>query len=94
MIFCITIVLFEKDCDDSSDEKNCRTVFYDEEKYLKNKPPPPPKGLNKLPVTARYIPHIHNIPPTMFQRGDNGHSRDERDSADSPAEVQPSDVLG
>ena len=28
-----------KDCDDSSDEKNCRMVSYDKEKYLKNKPP-------------------------------------------------------
>ena len=29
-------------------------VSFDEEKYLKNKPPPPPAGLNKLPVTIRY----------------------------------------
>ena len=42
-----------QDCDDSSDEKNCRTVSFDGEKYLKNKPPPPPTGLEKLPVTAR-----------------------------------------
>ena len=91
------MVLFEKDCDDSSDEKNCRTVFYDEEKYLKNKPPPPPKGLNKLPVTARYtLPHIHAIlqPPIILQRGDISHSRDQRDPADSPVEVQPSNDLG
>ena len=29
-------------------------VSFDEEKYLKNKPPPPPTGLNNLPVTVRY----------------------------------------
>ena len=45
--------LFQKDCDDSSDEKNCRTIDFDEEKYLKTKPPPPPKGQDRLPVTAR-----------------------------------------
>ena len=28
-------------------------VSFDEEKYLKNKPPPPPQGLDKLSVTAR-----------------------------------------
>ena len=43
-----------QDCDDSSDEKKCRMVSFDEEKYLKNKPPPPPRGLEKLSVTARY----------------------------------------
>ena len=55
---------------------------------MKNKPPPPPKGLDKLPVTARYIPvvlEILNPLETVLQRGDNGHSRNERDSADSPA---------
>ena len=44
-----------QDCDDSSDEKKCRMVSFDEEKYLKNKPPPPLRGLEKLTVTARYI---------------------------------------
>ena len=28
-------------------------VSFDKEKYLKNKPPPPPQGLDKLCVTAR-----------------------------------------
>ena len=45
--------IFSKDCDDSSDEKNCRMVSFDSEKYLKNKPPPPPAGLEKLLVIAR-----------------------------------------
>ena len=44
-----------KDCDDSSDEKNCRMVSYDKEKYLKNKPPSPPKGMDKLPISVRYV---------------------------------------
>ena len=48
------LIFSKKDCDDSSDEKNCRTVSFDDEKYLKNKPPPPPKGMDKLPVTARF----------------------------------------
>ena len=47
-----------KDCDDSSDEKNCRMVSYDKEKYLKNKPPSPPKGMDKLPISVRYIFNI------------------------------------
>ena len=42
-----------KDCDDSSDEKNCRMVSYDKEKYLKNKPPSPPHGMDKLPIAVR-----------------------------------------
>ena len=44
------IYILEKDCDDSSDEKNCRTIDFDEEKYLKTKPP---KGQDRLPVTSR-----------------------------------------
>ena len=47
------ILLDLQDCDDSSDEKNCRTINFDKDKYLNNKPPPPPKGKGKLPVTAR-----------------------------------------
>lgn len=42
-----------KDCDDSSDEKNCRTISFDKEKYLKNKPPSPPKGMDKLQISVR-----------------------------------------
>ena len=42
-----------QDCDDSSDEKNCRMVSFDVEKYLKNKPPSPPMGLDKLPISVR-----------------------------------------
>ena len=44
-----------QDCDDSSDEKNCRMVSFDAEKYLKNKPPPSPHGIQTLPVTVRYF---------------------------------------
>ena len=51
---CVYLFPIKQDCDDSSDEKNCRMVSFDKEKYLKNKPPPPTNGLNKLPVTARY----------------------------------------
>ena len=40
-----------KDCDDVSDEKNCKIVALDPEKYLKSKPPP--SGGKKLPVTVR-----------------------------------------
>ena len=51
--------IFYQDCDDSSDEKNCRMVSFDEEKYLKNKPPPSPTGMQKLPITVRLqYPHI------------------------------------
>ena len=49
----IPFFYFPQDCDDSSDEKNCRTISFDEEKYLKNKPPPPPEGSSYLPITAR-----------------------------------------
>merc|ERR1719474_853343 len=38
-----------EDCDDVSDEKNCKTIAIDPEKYLKSKPPP--SGGKKLPVT-------------------------------------------
>ena len=48
----IVTSLFQ-DCDDSSDEKNCRTVSFDEQKYLKNKPPPPAVGIDKLQITPR-----------------------------------------
>ena len=40
------------DCDDVSDEKNCRTIYIDPAKYLKSKPPPS-VGDAKLPVTLR-----------------------------------------
>ena len=32
-------MMIKKDCDDISDEKNCKTVAIDPEKYLKSKPP-------------------------------------------------------
>ena len=44
-----------KDCDDVSDEKNCRTIAIDPEKYLKSKPPPSLKAGTKLPITLRYL---------------------------------------
>ena len=53
MIKSIPFVHSLKDCDDSSDEKNCRMVSFDEEKYLKNKPPSPPQGMDKLPISVR-----------------------------------------
>ena len=42
-----------EDCDDVSDEKNCRTVYIDPEKYLKSKPPPSNEDDAKLPVILR-----------------------------------------
>ena len=42
-----------EDCDDVSDEKNCRTVYVDPEKYLKSKPPPSNQEDAKLPVVLR-----------------------------------------
>ena len=45
-------ICFQKDCDDVSDEKNCKIVALDPEKYLKSKPPP--SAGKKLPVTLRY----------------------------------------
>ena len=42
-----------KDCDDVSDEKNCRTIAIDPEKYLKSKPPPSLQAGTKLPVMLR-----------------------------------------
>ena len=44
-----------KDCDDVSDEKNCRTVYIDPEKYLKSKPPPSTENDSKLPIKLRYF---------------------------------------
>ena len=42
-----------EDCDDVSDEKNCRTVAIDPEKYLKSKPPPSLQAESKLPIKLR-----------------------------------------
>ena len=39
-----------EECDDVSDEINCRTIYVDEKKYLKNKPPPAPSNSGKLSV--------------------------------------------
>ena len=50
-IFLNSYFVMFKDCDDVSDEKNCKTVAIDPEKYLKSKPPP--SGGKKLPVTLR-----------------------------------------
>ena len=47
----ILIEICVKECDDVSDEKNCKIVALDPEKYLKSKPPP--SGGEKLPVTLR-----------------------------------------
>ena len=43
-----------KECDDVSDEKNCRTVYIDPEKYLKTKPPPSIIENSKLPLKLRF----------------------------------------
>ena len=40
----------KQDCGDVSDEKQCKIVSLDEEKYLKDKTPPPFKKGEKLPV--------------------------------------------
>ena len=42
-----------QDCDDVSDEKNCRIIYVDPEKYLKSKPPPSTEIDSKLPVQIR-----------------------------------------
>ena len=42
-----------QDCDDVSDEKNCRTIFIDPEKYLKSKPPPSIESGSKLSIELR-----------------------------------------
>ena len=47
--------LISKDCDDVSDEKNCKIIFIDPEKYLKSKPPPSADSLSKLPISLRYF---------------------------------------
>ena len=48
-----------KDCDDVSDEKNCKTVYIDPEKYLKSKPPPSIDPNSKLPVILKYEKYTH-----------------------------------
>ena len=45
--------VLSKDCDDVSDEKNCRIVYIDQEKYLKSKPPPSTESDAKLPIRLR-----------------------------------------
>ena len=60
ILYCICSVLSKsslpfQDCDDSSDEKNCQMVSFDKEKYLKNKPPPSSPGVQKLPISVRYL---------------------------------------
>ena len=40
-----------EDCDDVSDEKKCKTISIDPEKYLKSKPPRSVDALFKLPIT-------------------------------------------
>ena len=39
-----------EECDDVSDETNCKTVYVDEKKYLKSKPPPSPSNTGRLSV--------------------------------------------
>ena len=42
-----------QDCDDVSDEKNCRTIYIDPQRYLKSKPPPSIDQGSKLPILLR-----------------------------------------
>ena len=44
-----------EDCDDVSDEKNCRTVYLDPEKYLKSKHPPSNQEDSKFPIVSNLI---------------------------------------
>ena len=46
--------IITQECDDVSDEKKCKTVHIDLEKYLKSKPPPSTEGDSKLPVTLSH----------------------------------------
>ena len=45
----------KQDCEDLSDEKGCRFVYFDREKYLKDIPPPPP-----LPQRKNIFKHSKN----------------------------------
>ena len=47
------------DCEDVSDEKNCKIVILDEKSYLKDKPPPPLGGLGIVDVKIRM--ELYNI---------------------------------
>ena len=49
----------KQDCKDVSDEKQCRIVSLDEEKYLKDKTPPPLEQGKSLPVILSM--NIYNI---------------------------------
>ena len=53
IFYCNLVSFFFKDCDDVSDEKNCKTISIDPEKYLKSKPPPSTVPNSKLPITLR-----------------------------------------
>ena len=54
--------LFLQECDDVSDEKNCKIVSIDPEKYLKSKPPPSIEENSKLPISLRYNDKIYCQP--------------------------------
>ena len=51
-----SVIIFPQECDDVSDEKNCRTIYIDPEKYLKSKPPPSADADTnaKLPIKLRF----------------------------------------
>ena len=49
----------KQDCKDVSDEKQCKIISLDEEKYLKDKTPPPLEKGSKLPVVLSM--DIYNI---------------------------------
>ena len=49
----------KQDCKDVSDEKQCKIISLDEEKYLKDKTPPPLEKGSKLPVVLSM--DVYNI---------------------------------
>ena len=51
-----------QECDDVSDEKNCKTISIDPKKYLKSKPPPSLEKNSKLPVILRCYKSKSNEP--------------------------------
>lgn len=52
MSLAITVKCYQ-DCDDVSDEKKCKTIYIDTEKYLKSKSPPSSEADTKLPLGLR-----------------------------------------
>ena len=72
-------------------------VSFDEEKYLKNKPPPSPHGIKTLPITVRYscVAFLIQLFANHFslQFGDLGDPRNQGNPTNLTVEVQLKDVL-